>query len=376
MTSRRVAVAAALLSCVVSGARPAAGHPVAQGALVIVLGSDRVSVHATVSGEEVLVAEAFGGRAPVSLLEMQWRHGDYLLDHLRVTGDGRPLSGRVVHRPETPAGRPTYELEFGAASAAPARIVLEQNVLREFEFAPGNPWEATYVVRVMRAGRVVQDGLLLTSGQPLVVEAAGPTGGDGPARVDRGRMARDYVRHGIAHILTGYDHLLFVVALVLAVATLWDLVKVVSVFTVAHSITLTLAVLNIVRIPREVVEPVIAASIVVVALQNVFAPARIRGAGRLAVAFLFGLFHGLGFAGGLLAAMEGMAGVAIGVAIAAFSVGVEVGHQLVVLPVFGLLTLTRREPGPRFTVIRYRLLRYGSAAISLAGLVYLVEALR
>ena len=373
----RVAVAAALLSCVALGARPAAGHPVAQGALVIVLASDRVSVHATVSGEEVLVAEAFGGREPASLLEMQRRHGDYLLGHFRVTGDGRLLSGRVVRRPETPAGRPTYELEYVGAPTAPARILLEQNVLREFAFAPGNPWEATYVVRVVRSDRVLGDGLLLTSWQPLVIEATSPTGGDGSsARVDTGRMARDYVRHGIAHILTGYDHLLFVVALVLAVLTWWDLVKVVSAFTVAHSITLTLAVLNIVRVPREIVEPVIAASIVVVALSNVLVPARVRGAGRLGVAFLFGLFHGLGFAGGLLAAMEGMAGVAIGVAIAGFSVGVEIGHTLVVLPVFGLLTLTRRQPGPRFTMIRQRVLQYGSAAISLAGLVYLVETLR
>ena len=374
MTMVRVAVAAALLSCVAVGARPAAGHPVAQGALVIVLGSDRVSVHATVSGEEVLVAEAFGGREPASLLEMQRRHGDYLLGHFRVTGDGRLLSGRVVRRPESPMGRPTYELEYGGAPPAPARIVLEQDVLREFAFAPGNPWEATYVVRVVRSERVLGDGLLLTSWQPLVIEAPGADGS--PARADTGRMARDYVRHGIAHILTGYDHVLFVVALVLACLTLWDLVKVVSVFTVAHSITLTLAVLHIVRVPREVVEPVIAASIVVVALSNVLVPARARGAGRLGVAFLFGLFHGLGFAGGLLAAMAGMAGVAIGVAIGGFSVGVEIGHQLVVLPVFALLTLARRQPGPRFTLIRQTVLRYGSAAISVAGLVYLVEALR
>lgn len=373
MISLRLAVACCLLACVGGAARPAAGHPVAQGALALVIGADRVRVQATVSGEEVLVAAALAGVRPASLLEIQRRHGDYLLAHLRVTADGRPLAGRLVGVPEASAGRPTYELEYLLAGGPPARIVLEQDVLREFEFAPGNPWEATYVVAVTRSGRPVQQGLLLTSWQPLAIDA----GGEGrPSPVDAFRTAGDYIHHGIRHILTGYDHLLFVVALVLAVATWWDLVKVVTAFTLAHSITLTLAVLNVVRVPREVVEPVIAASIVVIALQNVLLRGRVQGGGRLGVAFFFGLFHGLGFAGGLLAAMEGMTGATVGVAIAGFSVGVEVGHQLVVLPLFGVLASVRGHHSPRVTLLRQRMLRYGSAGICAAGLFYLVEALR
>src|SRR5262249_54941672 len=149
---------------------------------------------------------------------------------------------------------------------------------------------------------------------------------------------------GFMHIMAGWDHLLFVGALVLAVATLWDLVKVITAFTLAHTITLTLAVLDLVRLPERVVEPMIAASIVLVALQNLFWPERSRGASRLLTAFFFGLFHGLGFAGGLLEAMAGMQGSTVGIAIAAFSVGVELGHQTVVLPMFALLKLTRRKP--------------------------------
>jgi hydrogenase/urease accessory protein HupE len=187
-------------------------------------------------------------------------------------------------------------------------------------------------------------------------------------------MTKDYIRHGVMHILSGYDHLLFIAALALAVATLWDLVGVISAFTLAHSITLTLSVLNIVRLPENIVEPMIAASIVFVALQNVIVPEKSRGAGRLLVAFFFGLFHGLGFAGGLLSAMEGMAGFAVGLAILAFSVGVEIGHQMIVLPIFGALKITRRA-APQAAQMPGRVRRYGSAGIFLAGMFYLVAAL-
>jgi hypothetical protein len=112
---------------------------------------------------------------------------------------------------------------------------------------------------------------------------------------------------------------------------------VVTAFTIAHTLTLTLSVLNIVMLSSRVVEPMIAASIVFVAVQNIFWPRHARGWSRLAIAFAFGLFHGLGFAGGLKQAMSEMPVVALGVALAAFSIGVEIGHQLVVIPLFVLL---------------------------------------
>jgi hypothetical protein len=189
---------------------------------------------------------------------------------------------------------------------------------------------------------------------------------------------RDYVRNGIMHILTGYDHLLFITALVLGAVTFWDLIKVVSAFTLAHSITLALSVLNIMRLQGRIVEPIIAASIVFVAVQNIFWPERRCGTGRLLIAFCFGLFHGLGFAGGLLQVMQGMSGLAVGMAVVAFSFGVELGHQMVVLPTFAGLKLARQVRVDAAGRDRLTLgaLRYGSACISVAGLFYLVAALR
>lgn len=184
-----------------------------------------------------------------------------------------------------------------------------------------------------------------------------------------------YVQHGIWHILTGYDHMLFMAALVLAAASFWDLVKVVTAFTLAHTVTLTLAVLDIVRLNERIVEPMIAASIVFVALQNIFYPGSSRGWTRLAIAFGFGLFHGLGFAGGLLEAMSGLSGVTVLTAIVAFSLGVEIGHQAVVVPLYAARLLIRRAGGPGAESISRTVTIWGSALISVAGGYYLLMAI-
>src|SRR5437867_13353586 len=89
----------------------AGAHPVAQGALEIVVYPERVSVTARVSMEEVLVAAAYAGRKDLTALEMVRQHGDYLITHLRVAADGRPLAGRVVKVAAAAAGGPAYEME-------------------------------------------------------------------------------------------------------------------------------------------------------------------------------------------------------------------------------------------------------------------------
>ena len=363
-----------LLVCALFEARAAQAHPVSQGAMEIVIFPDRIHVRATVSMEEVLVAAAYGRQKKMSYLETVQSHGDYLRAHLRLTADGRALDGSVVKVPEKTQSPLTYALEYRLTGGAPARIDVQQDVLREFEFAPGNPWEANYLVRIGEAGQPAVEGLLLTSKAPLRFDcewgrAAGPPG------LDQTRMATAFVHHGITHILTGYDHLLFVGALVLAVVNLWDLVKVIGAFTLAHTITLTLAALDVFRLPGSLVEPMIAASIVFVAVQNVFWPKQSRSGSRLLVAFLFGLSHGLGFAGGLLEAMSGLRAAGALVAIMAFSAGVEIGHQLVVLPAFCALRLLRRVRAGAYRHDRL-VQRYGSAVISLGGMIYLVAALR
>jgi hydrogenase/urease accessory protein HupE len=358
-------------------------HPVAQGRLEIDIFPDKIHARARVSNEEVFVQNTLSGGEENGRLtrgEMYRRHGDYLLQHIHVLADGESLLGHLADITTPHAAGlqfAIYDFEF-ALPAAPTRLRIDEDVLNEFDYAPGNRWEATYVTRVAQQGRQPVEGLLLTSREPLMIDCDWSTVSpreNNTARVDRWRLTKEYIRHGVMHILTGYDHLLFISALVLAVVTLWDLVKVITAFTLAHSVTLSLSILNVVRLSGRIVEPMIAASIIFVALQNVFWPRRSRGKARLGIAFFFGLFHGLGFAGGLLAAMEGMAGLTVGLAILAFSLGIELGHQVVVMPIFGGLKLIRSLRTNSVPLSEYAL-RYGSVVICAAGIFYLVAALR
>ncbi len=356
-------------------------HPVAQGAMDVIVHPDRVEIRARVSVEEAFVAEGFGKDAPAANPDEIWqRHGEYLRQHIAVDADGSKLSGHLEKITPPPNSAPNSRIGCDLAfaippGAVPRQIIVRQDVLNEFEFEPGNPWEATFVATLTQAGRTGRAALLFTRKAPLVLDCdwTGIAAPAGEARIDRPRMFAAYLQHGIRHILTGYDHLLFMAGLVLAVVTLLDLVKVVTAFTLAHTVTLTLSVLNIVRLPAHIVEPMIAASIVFVAAQNIFWPEQSRGWTRLAVAFGFGLFHGLGFAGGLLDAMEGLPGLAIATAIAAFSIGVEIGHQAVVLPLYFGLKSLRKNPA---VAARFPIPRYASAAVCFAGMYYLAAALR
>ncbi len=381
----RVVVAAALLL-------PAASthaHPAAQGRMELAIAEQRVELVARVSAEEVFTGVTLGQGAPeVATLDEVWRaYGTYLLRHVRLTADGEALSGVLVSgvppaktgadaAADGPGERAVYRFEFALPSGA-KRLRIEQDALSEILYAPGNPWTASYVLRVALPGATPRDGLLLESKQPQEFDlTASPAAGadpKAPAVISQADVWSEFFRHGVWHILTGYDHLLFITALALAALTWWDLFKVVSVFTAAHTLTLVLSVLDLVRLPSRVVEPMIALSIVFIALHNFFLPRRTRGWARLAAAFGFGLFHGLGFAGGLLEAMAELPGTALASALAAFSVGVEAGHQCVVLPVFALVLLARRFGGEPW---RLGALRWGSALIALAGAGYVVFALR
>jgi hydrogenase/urease accessory protein HupE len=157
-------------------------------------------------------------------------------------------------------------------------------------------------------------------------------------------VAGVYLKLGVEHILTGIDHLLFVLALLLITCGSWKLVKTVSAFTLSHSITLTAATLGFVHVPQRPVEAFIALSIVFVAVEIVHLHAGREGVTARApwvVALTFGLLHGLGFAGGL--SEVGLPAGHIPTALLFFSVGVETGHLLFVAAVLSLIALGRRS---------------------------------
>src|SRR4030095_10544364 len=174
-----------------------------------------------------------------------------------------------------------------------------------------------------------------------------------------------FFRLGVEHILTGYDHLLFLGALLLRGGRILSVFKIITAFTVAHSITLTLAVLGVIAVPERFVECVIAASIVYVALENVFL--RDSPSQRWVVSFLFGLVHGFGFASGMSPLPLPFPHLAL--ALLGCNLGVEAGQALVVALLLPILVWIQASRWER------RAVQAASTAVALVGFVWFVERL-
>jgi len=188
-----------------------------------------------------------------------------------------------------------------------------------------------------------------------------------------------YGREGVWHIWTGFDHVLFLLSLLLPAvrvrrdgagqpaasfrASFTDVAKIVTAFTVAHSITLSLAALGVVSPPSRWVESAIALSVVLVALNNLFP---VVAGGRWVAAFAFGLIHGFGFAGAL--ADLGLPPGSLALSLAGFNLGVESG-QLALVAVFLPFAFALRDTA----VYRRVALAGGSAVIAVIALGWLVE---
>lgn len=186
------------------------------------------------------------------------------------------------------------------------------------------------LVRLVRADGTTQLGRVLPV-DPRIDISASP---------DALEVVRTYTLLGIEHILTGFDHLLFVLALLILVQGKGRLIATVTAFTLAHSVTLALATLGVLHVPGPPVEALIALSIVFVAAEILHARQGRLGLSQRypwLVAFVFGLLHGLGFAGAL--AEVGLPPRSIPTALLCFNVGVELGQLIFIAAVFGLVAL-------------------------------------
>lgn len=185
--------------------------------------------------------------------------------------------------------------------------------------------------------------------------------GDGSPLVTAGR----FLVVGGKHILFGWDHLLFVLALLLGARQVRDLVKVASLFTVAHSVTLITTSVGMVGIPAVVVEPLIALSITYVAVENLFGREMTRR--RMLAVFAFGLLHGMGFAGSLRMDDE-MSWRLLG-ALLSFNVGIELGQLLFLALAFPLVWTLRRYRWTAPTITA------GTVAVATAGAFWFMQRL-
>jgi hydrogenase/urease accessory protein HupE len=179
--------------------------------------------------------------------------------------------------------------------------------------------------------------------------------------------AWEFVRLGVEHIWTGFDHLLFLFALLVVCRSFRSIVAIISCFTIAHSLTLALATLNIVNLPSRWVEAVIAASIVFVGVENLLRRGE-EPRGRWALTFAFGLIHGFGFASVLRDLGVGAGNQGIAMPLVTFNVGVEIGQIIIAAIVLPIVWQLRKREG---------FVRRGvpilSAVVALAGLYWLID---
>jgi hydrogenase/urease accessory protein HupE len=181
------------------------------------------------------------------------------------------------------------------------------------------------------------------------------------------KRASDFINMGIKHIYTGYDHILFIVALILAVRNLPTLIKTATAFTISHSITLFLTIYNIINFQSKYVEPLIALSIVIVVLLDIYKKRLPKTINYWQVAFVFGLIHGTGFSSALKELQIPKNEILL--PLLSFNVGVELAQTSIILVGILILFLLRKLPN------HDRLIRVGQAFIGCLGIVWLLERL-
>jgi hypothetical protein len=338
-----------LLLFLSAGIAPALGHVTSTGLAIVDVDDGRLNYRFTLVGSEVdemyapiLRAAVDGDRAASE------RVAQALRDYARFSIAGEAcIPGRISLRGSTVGdGKVVLNMELSCPKSVGALWIRD-----DWPEVLGAHFQTVMTVNV--AGRVVGQFALLDERREATLPLHGAAG--------FGWLS--FIRMGAEHILSGPDHLLFLLALLALSRGLWSMVTIVTGFTVAHSITLSLAVLGWVDAPSRLVEPLIAASIVWVAVENLVAP---KGIGRRwLVAAAFGLVHGLGFAGGLLEL--GLPREALARALIGFNVGVELGQIAFVAVV--LPPLAWASALPRLG----RLPQVLSIAIAVMGLVWLVE---
>jgi hydrogenase/urease accessory protein HupE len=249
------------------------------------------------------------------------------MDKIRVTTPAGPCAATLLGASLTEQDGLEIRAHY-ACSASHERLTVTLPLLDELSHGHRHAAHVT-------SGAVVTDHLLSRQNAMFEIARASAVSAGAPGS---GERAGGFVRMGIEHILTGYDHLLFLVALVLAGGTIRSLGLAVTSFTIAHSVTLALAVLGFVAPPARWIEPAIALSVVLVGAENFFA----RPQTRPWMTFAFGLVHGFGFAGAL--GEVALPRAEVPWALLSFNVGVEIG-QLAWMLVLGLLvTNLRRWP--------------------------------
>ncbi len=329
------------LVCLVTSS--ALAHEPSRSLLSLTIADDRIDGRLDVSLrdlEDAIGVDANGDLA-ITWAELERRRGEiarYVLEHLQVAGDGAPCPIDAGELAVDAHGGSSYAVVALSARACRSRERIAIDYALLFGIDPAH--------RALVSIEGDYSAAAVLSAESRSFEIAPAAGAWG--------SFRRFVAEGVVHIWQGYDHLAFLALLVLPAvlgrrgassahawrSVLFDIARIVTAFTAAHSITLGLAVLGVIEVPVRAVEAIIAASVLIAAVMNLF-PRTVRFGWRLA--FGFGLAHGLGFANALrdLGTQTGSTLVALG----GFNVGVELGQLAIVAlalpPLFALRAAPR-----------------------------------
>ena len=278
---------------------------------------------------------------------------DVARDAVRVAVDGEPL---VLEWQHVDRDRTGARIRFVSRPVRSSRSVRHLVVTSDLprQLSRGH----RELLTVSADGRVVSEGVLDDEARSLSVDV-------GEAPGSRARQAWSFVTVGIHHILAGYDHLVFLAGLILAAAAVRELLIALTAFTVAHSLSLALVVVAGVHLPPSIVEPLIAASIAWVGVENLLGQ---RGRARWWLVFGFGLIHGFGFAGALTELGFGSSARDVAVALLSFNAGVELGQLAAAAVMLPVVWIVRSRPA-----WHARLQPVCSMIIVAAGTVWLIE---
>ena len=345
---------ALILAVLGAGAAPARAHPSPFSYLDVRFEPSAVSVSVVVHVLDVAHDLNLDERVlldAVTLAPHREAVVTLLRERFQIAVDGRMLTGGVWGTPEAVPDQQALRLavRYGA-EGSPGLATIAASMF------PYDPAHQTFV-NVYERGALMSQAILSKDRRQVEYFAG--------TRQGTLAVVRRFLPSGIHHILIGPDHLLFLVGLLLLGGSLRQLVLVVSAFTLAHSVTLSLAVLNLVTPPVWIVEPAIALSIVYVGADNL----TVKGGRDLRawIAFAFGLIHGFGFAN-VLREMD-LPARALGWSLFSFNVGVEIGQLAVVLVVASALAYVRTKS----ELAARRLAIAGSVVVIAAGTFWFVQ---
>ena len=348
----RVALPFLVLGCLVSLVH---AHPIPFSYLDLRLSEGQIE--GTLVAHIVDLAHDLNVEPPETLLDAKVAESkkdaiaELVRARLTVVADGQPFALELL-RVEPLPDRQALSCELRLkTNAKPAALRIQCALF------PYDPQHQTFL-NVYEAGSLVHQEIFTQDHQIFVYRT-----GDRQGWMS---VVKEFIPAGIYHIFTGPDHVLFIVGLLLLGGSLLRLLSIVTAFTIAHSITLSLAALNLVNPSPRLIEPAIALSIIYVGIDNLMVGKTGRDV-RAWIAFFFGFVHGFGFAAVLRE--FGLPREALGWSLFSFNFGVEIGQACIVVVVASLLAAIRN----RNQELARRILNVGSVCVIVAGTYWFVQ---